>query len=299
MSLELLKKADMALTNITTSGGLLNTEQSDNFIDEIIDSQTIMKVVRTTPMNGPTMELSALGFGSRVTRPGAEATAVSSGDRAVPDIRTISLSSKLYKAQTNMTYEVLEDNIAKGTLEQAILRQFIKAVSRDIEEVVIRGDTASGDAYLATMNGLCKRVVSNVVNAASTGNTAQSYSNALLALADRYKSDLSSLRLFVTPTMEQNYRMAVANRQTQLGDAFLTGHNAISVMGVPMMKANYMPTGTGVLIDPFNIIVGIQRQIRIESDKDIEAGIVKYVVTFRMDMNLENEAAAVKITNVA
>ena len=295
----LLQKADLALANLVSDGGLLNAIQSDRFLDELIDGNPVLKLARTVPMNGPTMEISAIGFGTRVTRPGAEATALSASDYAVPGIRTISLSSKLYKAQTQMTYEVLEDNIARGTLEQTVISAFVKAVSRDMEELILRGDTGSGDAYLATMNGVPKKITSNIVSAASSGNTLLTYNNVLNALPERFKNDMSKYRFIVPPSVEQNYRYAVAQRQTTQGDTYGAALTTASPMGVDMMRATFMPTATGMLIDPFNIIVGIQRAVRIESDRDIEKGLLKWVISFRMDMQLENQLAAVKITNLS
>lgn len=295
----LLQKADLALANLVSDGGLLNAEQSDSFINELIDGNPVLKLARSVVMKGPTMELSAIGFGTRVTRPGAEATALIAADRAVPGIRTISLSSKLYKAQTQMTYEVLEDNIERGTLQQTVVSAFVKAVSRDIEELILRGDTGSGDGYLATLNGVPKKITSNVVDATSFGNTLLAYNTALNALPERFKGDLSRYRFIVPPSAEQNYRYAVAQRMTGQGDQYGSALAKASPMGVDLMRATFMPVNTGVLIDPFNIIVGMQRSIRIESDRDIEAGILKWVISFRMDLQLENQLAAVKLTNLS
>ena len=45
-------------------------------------------------------------------------------------------------------------NIERGELRQTILEMIAEAAGRDMEEVIINGDTASGDPFLATLDGL-------------------------------------------------------------------------------------------------------------------------------------------------
>lgn len=298
MSLDLLKKADMVLANLTTGGGLLTPEQGNKFVEELMDQPTILKVARTITMDRPQLEINAIGFGQRLLRPAVENTPLAPADRSAPQTRKVTLNTKEFIAEVTIPYAVLEDNIERGTLETTLLKLLAKGVSRDIEELVLRGDTTSGDAYLATMNGFPKRIASNVVNATTTGNTETTYNNALLALADRYKRDLSSLRFFVPTPVEQNFRLRLSARQTVGGDAWLTSKTGVSVLGVELVPVTFMPANTALLCDPFNLLVGIQRQVTIESWRDIRARQMVYVVTVRLDSNIETEPACVKVTNL-
>ena len=53
-----------------------------------------------------------------------------------------------------------------------------------------------------------------------------------------------------------------------------------------------------LLTDPKNINVGIWRQVRLETDKDISEGVVKIVATLRFDFKYVEETAVVKATHV-
>jgi hypothetical protein len=50
---ELSQKADFALSELTSNGGVLNPEQNDTFIRLLIDQPTMLRAVRTVPMNTP------------------------------------------------------------------------------------------------------------------------------------------------------------------------------------------------------------------------------------------------------
>jgi hypothetical protein len=49
-----------------------------------------------------------------------------------------------------------------------------------------------------------------------------------------------------------------------------------------------------LLCDPKNIFVGIWRKIRIESDRDISRGVVKIVVSMRLDVCLSEPRSTVQ-----
>jgi hypothetical protein len=49
---------------------------------------------------------------------------------------------------------------------------------------------------------------------------------------------------------------------------------------------------------PLNLIFGVQRQIHIESDKDIQAREYIIVLTARVDLQVEEELAGVKYINL-
>jgi len=59
-----------------------------------------------------------------------------------------------------------------------------------------------------------------------------------------------------------------------------------------------MPAANGLLTDPKNLIFGIQRQIHIETDKDIRSREYIIVLTARVDFQIEEEEAVVKYTNI-
>lgn len=301
----ILEKADMALADLT-SGGLLVPAQAQKFIRILIDEAKIMKLATVTPMKAPIQEINTIKFGNRILRPGAEGTALAAADRAKPTTGKVQLVAKLFKAQVNLTYEVLEDSIEQDNLKSTILQLMGEAIARDLDELLVRGDITSGDAYLAQFDGILRGATSNVVNAGGVPLTKSILRDAIKAMPSPFLRDKSALRFLTSVDAEIDYRDSISNRQTNTGDRALdsaipVGYSGIPVLDVPLFPENLGGSGNEtavLLVDPKNINVGIWRQIQVETDRNIEEGKVIIVVTLRADMKYIAEDAVVKAVGV-
>lgn len=300
-----LQKADMALSDLVTGGALLPA-QAQKFIRILIEEAKIMKMSTVTPMKSHTQEINKIKFGTRVLHAGAENVALPEADRAKPTTSQHQLVAKLFKGQVNLTYEVLEDSIEQDTLKQTIMQLMGEAIARDLDEILITGDTASADPYLAQFDGLLKQVTSNVVNAGGVSLTKSILRDMLKTMPSPYLRGKDALRFLTSVDAEIDYRDSLSNRQTNTGDRALDGLTPVGYSGVPVIDIPMFPENLGgltdetniILTDPKNINVGIWRQIQIETDKDIQAGKIIIVVTLRADMKLIEETAAVKAVGV-
>src|SRR5437762_1943908 len=111
-------------------------------------------------------EIPKIRFQNRILRPGQEATALPAADRAKPNLSNVELDTKLFKAEVRLPDEVLEDNIEKDQLKATIMQLMGEAISRDMDEISVQGDTSSSDLFLAQFNGVLKAATTNVVDAA-------------------------------------------------------------------------------------------------------------------------------------
>ena len=59
-----------------------------------------------------------------------------------------------------------------------------------------------------------------------------------------------------------------------------------------------MPEDKGIFCNPLNLIMGIQRQIMMEFDKDITTREYIIVLTVRLDFQVEEAEAAVVYNNI-
>lgn len=301
----ILEKADMALSDLTT-GGLLLPAQAQRFIRILIEEAKIMKMATVTPMKSHTQEINKIKFGTRVLHAGAENVALPEADRAKPQTSQLQLVAKLFKAQVNLTYEVLEDSIEQEQLRNTIMQLMGEAIARDMDELLILGDTVSVDPYLAQFDGVLKQVTSNIVNAGGAFLTKSILRDMLKTMPSPYLRTKDALRFLTSVDAEIDYRDSLSNRQTNTGDRALDGATPVGYSGVPVIDIPMFPENLGlltnetnvILTDPKNINVGIWRQIQIETDKDIQAGKVIIVVTLRADMKLIEENAAVKAIGV-
>lgn len=304
---DLIRKADLALADLA-NGGKLNPEQTNRFLRRLIEAPTIIRECRTVVMTSPEMKVNKIGFGSRILRPAVEATALSSGDRSKPTLSKIELATKEVIAEVRIPYQVLEDNIeggniavdsgsSAGGMHGTIIDLIAERAAVDLEELLIQGDTASGDAYLALLDGFLKRATSNVVNVGG-GFTKDAVKAAVKAMPDKYLRMRSRMKHYVSVDNETEMRDQYGNRQTGLGDSQVQGLLPVFVFGSKIEGVSLMPAANGLYTDPQNLLFGIQRNIMMEYDKDIRTREFIIVVTARVANQIEEEDAVVKYTGI-
>ncbi|MFN7699905.1 MAG: phage major capsid protein [Deltaproteobacteria bacterium] len=302
----ILEKADLALADLTAGGGILKPAQAQKFMRLLIKQSVLMQQATVVPMASPKQQISKIKFGTRILRPGQEATALPAGQRAAPDLSQVELDAKLFKAEVRLSDEVLEDSIERGELRQTIMEMMADAIARDMEEVLVSGDTVSADPFLATMDGVLKQATSHVVDAAGNPISKDLLRDLVKTLPSEHLRDKSAMRYLTSVDADLDYRNTLAERATAVGDKFLEGDAPVLYSGVPVQPIPLFPENLGVgsdqtvilLCNPKNIHVGIWRQIRVESDRDISEGTLKIVATRRFDVKFAEEPGVAKAINV-
>lgn len=313
---QLIQKADLALSDLANTGGLLQPEQQQRFFRKMMDEAVILKDARMVQMSRPKMEINKIGFTSRVLRAASQGNistpevgetggrALTRAQRAKPVTERITLQTSEVIAEIDLPYEVIEDAIEGGDIDtsqfqQTILDLLAQRVSLDLEELVVLGDTTNvGDAYLALQNGVLAASVSNIVNQGGDPMGPTLFANMIKAMPTRYMRLLSRYNFYVSKTKEIDYRMTLASRQTALGDGILTGQFPVNVLGVPMKSAAYMPSTNAILMIPNNLIIGVQRGLRMEFDRIVRERAFVIVLTMRLAMAFEEEDMVVKAINI-
>jgi HK97 family phage major capsid protein len=194
----ILQKADLALADLTAGGGILKPAQAQKFMRLLIKDSPLMRLATVVPMQSPKQQISKIKFGSRVLRPGQEATALTPAERSAPDLSQVELDAKLFKAEVRLSDEVLEDSIERGELRQTIMEMMAEAISRDMEEVLINGDTLSADPFLAVMDGVLKQATSNIVDAAATPIAKDLLRDMLKTLPSEHLRDKKAMRFMTS-----------------------------------------------------------------------------------------------------
>lgn len=310
----LIAKADIAVSDLTTNGGYLNPEQSNAFIRKLLVQPTLLKQARSVTMTAPKRDIDKIGFGTRILHAApSSGTALDSTKRSKPTTEKVSLSTKEVIAEVNLPYDVIEDNIERGLignrqdvggqptsggLRDTIMDLIAERAALDLEELALLGDTSSSDPYLAQLNGFLKQATSNVVDATGVPIDKSLFKEGLQAMPDQYLRNRVAMRHFLSVDNELEYRDYLGNRNTTLGDAMIQGVAPVFGMGVPVQAAALMPSSDGLLLDPTNMVFGIQRQISIETDKDIRARVYIIVLTARIDFVYEEEEAVVHYKNL-
>lgn len=311
---ELARRADMALADLNANGGLLSPEQANVFIDKVQEQPTILKQVRLVRMAAPERKINKIGFGSRILKAAPQGTPpyaaddgtndryLAAADRSKPTTSQIVLQTKEIIAEVRLPYEVLEDNIEGESFESHVMRLIAERAAIDLEEWALFADTASADAYLALQNGWLKRMTSHVVDNANAGVAPALFKAGMLAMPQKFLRNVGQMKHLVSIANTIKYRDLVAQRATGYGDAMLTGQQPIfaygvGVEGAPMLAAQGSGN-SGIFTYPQNLIFGLQRQIQVETDKDIRSREIIIVLTLRAALQIEEEDATVKYINI-
>lgn len=303
----LLEKADLLVADLTAGSGILKPAQAQRFMRLLVKHSVLLPMCTVVPMAAPKQQIPKIRLGQRVLRPGQEATALPLAQRASPEFGMVELDAKLFKGEVRLSDEVLDDNIERGELRQTLLSLMAEAVARDMEELVIRGDTTSPDAYLATLDGVLRQAQSHVVDAAGAPLTADVLLDLLTTIPSEQLRDKKAMRFLTGVVPELRYRGRLANRNTVAGDRFLEEDAPVLYSGVPVAPVPLFPEDLGptnnesqvLLANPKNINVGIWRQIRVETARDISEGVVKMVVTLRFDVKYADELGVARAVRVS
>ena len=302
----ILEKADFALAELVSNGGLLLPEQSKKFMRLSTEESVLLPQVTYRPMSRAKEEIDQIKFGSRVLRAARELTALPEADRTVPNLSKVELTAREFIGEVNLSDQVLEENIEQGELRQTIMQLLAPAVGRDLEEVVINGDSGSADPFLAQFDGILAQAQSNIVDAAGAPFSKDLFHDMMRALPPRYRKNKRELRFYTASDGELEYRNTLAERSTSAGDKYLETDTPVLAAGTPIVGIPLFPANQGatndqtsvILTHPKNIVVGVRRKIRIEWERSIRQRAVAIVVTLEAGMTYSEEEGCVKAVNV-
>ena len=119
---KLIQKADWTVGDLTSEGGLLNPEQTDEFIRKLVHVQpTILRDARVVRMNAPVRKINKIGFNTRIMAAApSSGTALGAGLRSRPTTEQVTLTTSEVIAEVRLPYDVIEDNIERGTIDDNI-----------------------------------------------------------------------------------------------------------------------------------------------------------------------------------
>lgn len=303
---DIAAKADIAVSDLVSNGGYLNPEQANRFIQMVTDQPTVLNQARRVIMGAPQRKIEKIGFGSRVLHGAPDSgTYLDDAKRAAPTTSKIDLATDEIMAEVHIPYDVLEDNIEKDNLENTIMSQLTAQIAMDLEEYLLLADTdlSATDDFLGLTDGVLKRIATNVVTMDGTSGNEQEmgthiFKHAVKTIAPKYLRQRAAMRFFSSHKNEIDYRDVLAVRETGLGDQLTEGVRTVYAQGIPLTPAVMMPETTVLLTHPKNLIWGVQRDIMIETDKDIRSRVYIVVVTMRIAQQIENEEACVVVNGL-
>ncbi len=306
----LLVKADLALNDLTVGGGVLSEQPAKQFLRLLVQQSEAMKLFTVRPMKGPRERIPRIGITNRVLRPATEKTPLDDpAHRATVDNSFVELDAQKFIGEVQIPNEVLEDSIEQGRLQQTIMALTSEAVARDIEEMVIVGDTGLGapaHPNLAAIDGVLKQAVSHPVDAAGGRISFDLLSAMMRQMPKPYRRLKGQMLYMTSDNAEDDYRKLLQNRETAEGDNRVEGESVVKYHGREVRPISLWPEEQGggsdetsiLLTFPKNVVVGIWRQVRMRLDENIRGDYISIVVTTRFDVKYAVEDAVVRAHSV-
>lgn len=302
----LIEKADLALSDLTSDGGILQPGQAAEFIQLAIEESRLMSLARTQTLKTPNDLIEKIVFGSRIMRAGQSHTALTEAQRSKPTTSKTQFAAKEIVAEVRLGYDAVEDNIEQGRLPKTVMSLIVKRAAVDMEELFLQGSLSSSDEYLALLDGLIAQATTHTYDANDAELDREILRATFQEIPKQFRTDKAGLRFLTATDAELHYNETLADRQGAMGDTYQTAEKKSVWKGINVEGMHLMPDGLGTGSDQTivlathmdNIAVGIWRQLRLETDKDISARELIFVLTARVDAKFVHEPAVAKATEV-
>jgi len=254
---ERVKKALIA-TDALASAGKLNPDQTDKFIDYIVDQSMLKNNARVVRFRAEQLEIHKLGLAKRVAMPASEAR--DPANRRGITTSKIVLQPREIIVPFEISDSVLEINLEGPALETHIIQMMAKQVANDLEDLYINGDLLGAailegdyieggsavqyvkDAYMALFDGWLRGSdTGHIYDAAGANVGSTVFSRMLNQMPTKFRRNRADLRFYISPDLEQLYREKVSTRATGAGDTALQTESILTPFGVPMVVAPLFP----------------------------------------------------------
>ena len=333
---EILAKANEVTTSVVSSasGGLLNAEQSNRFIDFVVDQSNLMKNSRVVRMRTPTMDIDKVSVGTRLMAKATEAS--DTGSNAAVTFTKVSLSSVKLRLDWELSTESLEDNIEGASLEDHLAQVMARQTANDLDDLLINGNTSSNNGLLKALDGFQKLALAGATVVDEAGNSVSraTYDRVLRNMPTKYLQRRGELRFFTGPGVVQDTSFSLQNPNSATAatagapapgstygeQAFMNGSiranggpgaTGLSPYGIPLIEIPLMlETQTGdysgaagshgnvELTFPNNRVIGLHRDITVYRQFQPKTDTIEYTQFMRVANNVENLTSYVIAKNV-
>jgi HK97 family phage major capsid protein len=280
-------------------GGILNAEQSRQFIEYIFDQQVLARDGRRVTMRGNTAELEKLNVGERVIRAAAQADAAFTN--AGVTFTKVEITTKKIRLDWEVSSEALEDNIEGAGLEDHLVRTMTRAFANDLEDLAINGTGTGTNSFLNILEGFV--VKESTGNSTTYGTDVEDLQGLVLAMPRKYRASRSAMKFYAdTETVAAiiNGLGSSGNLPSERivervidGQAPQTLGAPIQyrVLGIPLVEVPLMPTGFVSLTFPENRIWGFQRDVTVHREFQPKKDTIEYTTFLRFGAQVEETDA--------
>ena len=333
---EILAKANEVTTSVVSnaSGGILKPEQSNRFLDYVVDQSVLMKNARIVRMRTPQMEIDKLSVGTRLMRKATEAT--NDGANSAVTFTKVSISTVKLRLDWALSTEALEDNIEGASLEDHIAQVMARQTANDLDDLLINGNTSSGNNLLKALDGFTKLTLAGATVVDEGGNNISraTFDRILRNMPTKYLQKRNELRFYSGPGLVQDVAFSLQNPNSATAatagaaapgstfgeQAFFQGSvranggpgaTGLAPYGIPLVEIPLHPqnvsgdysgaSGSHGYIElsfPNNKVVGLHRDITVYRQFQPKTDTIEYTQFMRLGCQIEELSSVVFAKNV-
>ena len=285
--------------DLVSDGGILQPEQSRQFIEYIFEQQVLAQDGRRVTMRANTTELEKMNVGERVIRAAAQADATYTN--ADVQFTKVQLTTKKIRLEREVSTEALEDNIEGAGLEDHLVRTMTRAFANDLEDLAINGTGTGTNNFLNILEGFVS--IESDGASAAYGTSIEDLQGLVLAMPRKYRGSRSNMKFYAdTETVASIINGLGSNGNLNSeriiervidGSAPQTLGSPIQyrVLGLPLVEVPLMPAGYVSLTFPENRIWGFQRDVTVHREFKPKKDTVEYTVFLRFGVAIEETDA--------
>jgi len=328
MSEDVLEKVVRTTEVAAGSGGLLNPDQANRFIDYMWDATVLGQQVRTIRMRANTADIDKVNVGERLMRLATEA--VDTGVNAGATFTKVSITTVKLRMDFEISTESLEDNIEGDALEDHIARLMATQAGNDIEDVSINGDVSQTSVQLINaLDGWSVKALAgaHVVDQGGAALNRAAFNAALKKMPRKFMQNRAALKFFSGSNLIQDYRYGLTQTSSGLIDLFelagtittqgpvkpegkagfsIDAAYGLRIQEVPLFNEAKAGTYSGAsgnhgelwLTYPQNLLVGIKREVQVYREFRPKKDTTEYTVYVRTGVQIENTDAFVVVKNI-
>ncbi|MEG1894635.1 MAG: hypothetical protein RR162_00245 [Oscillospiraceae bacterium] len=297
-----------AVTTADVTSGLLNPEQSRQFIKQTMESTALGGLVRTELRRAKTGELDKIGIGSRLVRKKTENA--DDAYRGKPVFSKVEYSTVAVRLPWEITEETLRENIEGQGLEATITALMAQQVGIDMEDLWLNADTATVSTdkdfdFLKLNDGWIKTLLAgghviDRTNVSAGALTLDVWNDALTAMPNKYNN--GKLRWIMSPHRKQAWETYLLDKAITAG-GIISDKRIENPYAIPALAVPSMPDDKIILTDPKNLIVVNTYDTKIRKTTEGKEAIMQdkrfYVIHLDFDSIVEELDAAVIVKGLA
>jgi len=280
-------------------GGILNAEQSRQFIEYIFEQQVLARDGRRVTMRGNTAELEKLNVGERVIRAAAQADA--SYTNAGVTFTKVEITTKKVRLDWEVSTEALEDNIEGAGLEDHLVRTMTRAFANDLEDLAINGTGSGTNTFLNILEGFY--VKEQTGNSSTFGTDVEDLQALVLAMPRKYRASRAAMKFYASSETVADIINGLGSSGNLPSERIvervidgvapqtLGAPIQYRVLGIPLVEVPLMPAGFVSLTFPENRIWGFQRDVTVHREFQPKKDTIEYTTFLRFGAQIEETDA--------